>query len=697
MRGRTLTITAAIAATATISILAVNGHADRRKQSQNRVVIGPDVIAWTIGGENSFDFDYYGSSGGIGGYAMATQSCNWGDEVLNWYGGTDQSPIISQNMFRLKDGRFEQIGLQAFMKHSFCALSEPGCGSCQATNCDTLGIDCADTYWAGLNSNGSCPRSDVNAFTGVYNYPFTQGSSGNSAIRGNLQVANVDVDPAMNAGARYFLEAQYLTNDDATWGNHDNNASYREIGFNSISQPYALSSDGIAETIEGDPAIRAWAAIDPSVVLTEIHAPSDGLILVGSKVFDNGDGTFDYEYAIHNLNCERSIGFVEIPTGSSIVSNVGFKDINYNSGEIYDGTDWTNNVAAGSVSWTTVAYDQNPNGNAIRWGTMYNFRFRSTASPVTGTIDLGLFKPGGPSSFAVSTMVPGGATVDPCDLPLGSCPEDVDGDSIIAVGDILAVVGDFGDCGDGTYRPIGDVDGDCCVTVSDLLAVVGAWGNDCTPVGACCLPGGGCSDAVSQATCVNAGGAYQGDDSNCANSNCPAPGACCFSDGSCQELMQTACAEMAGGFQGDGTNCANANCPVAGAGDECSSSVVAVMGANAFDTTTATPSANVPDPAQCAGTYLDWGNSPDVWFIYVANASGNVHFTTCDASSYDTSMALYEGTCDNQVACNGDGGNGNGCQAYFSEINYNVTAGSSYYIRIGGWQGTAGTGTLTIE
>jgi hypothetical protein len=59
-------------------------------------------------------------------------------------------------------------------------------------------------------------------------------------------------------------------------------------------------------------------------------------------------------------------------------------------------------------------------------------------------------------------------------------------------------------------------------------------------------------------------------------------------------------------------------------------------------------------------------------------------------------MALYEDSCDNQVACNGDS-DGGGCQAYFSEIDYNVQSGSTYYIRIGGWKAETGEGTLTIE
>jgi hypothetical protein len=60
-------------------------------------------------------------------------------------------------------------------------------------------------------------------------------------------------------------------------------------------------------------------------------------------------------------------------------------------------------------------------------------------------------------------------------------------------------------------------------------------------------------------------------------------------------------------------------------------------------------------------------------------------------------MALYEGACNNQVACNGDGNGDNGCQSYYSAIDFNVQKGSSYYIRIGGWEGATGSGVLTIE
>jgi hypothetical protein len=311
-------------------------------------------------------------------------------------------------------------------------------------------------------------------------------------------------------------------------------------------------------------------------------------------------------------------------------------------------------------------------------------------------INLGLFKPGDASSFAMNTMIPGGAPIDPCDLPLGNCPEDIDGDGIVGVGDILAIIDSFGDTGDGTYRPAGDVNGDCTVNVEDILEVVSVWAQDCTPDGACCLGDGSCSEG-SEATCLEMGGDWQGVDSLCASSSCPAPGACCFSDGACAEVMYAACVELTGNFQGDGSTCAATDCPIAGAGDECASAMIASVGANSFETNTATPSPDEPDSSQCSGTYLDWQNSADIWFLFVPSASGSMHFTTCDASSFDTSMALYEGACDNQVTCNGDADGESGCQDYYSAFDYNVAAGETYYIRIGGWKGSTGEGTLTIE
>ncbi|MBI70053.1 MAG: hypothetical protein CMJ38_08715 [Phycisphaerae bacterium] len=696
MQKTTVLLTTAIVATTTIGMFSLTGHADRKNSVQRLGQIGPDIVPWTIAGENSFDMDYAGTSDGIGGYAIATQSCNFGDVVADWISNSNRVPVMHSNAYRLKDGIFEQIGMQAFSKHGFCAVSEPGCGDCQATPCSNLGIGCADTYWAGLNLNGEVPRSDVNAYTGEYTYPFTVNPTGPSSIRGNLQILNSDVDPALNAGARYFVEAQYVTLDDAQWGNQMNNTSWREIVFNSPSNPQPIAT-GPSATNVGVPAISAWAEIDPDVELQTIDTPGDGRVHIAVKVTSNNDGTYHYEYAIYNENCDRSIGSFALPIGDASVTNIGFKDVNYNSGEIYDGTDWSVTNENGELAWSTVSYESNQNANALRFGTLYNFRFDSASPPANGDAILSFFKPGGVGGFNVSITAPEGSQIDPCELPLAACPADVDGNYVVAVGDLLAVIAEYGACGDGTFRPDGDVNGDCCVSVSDILAIIAAWGQDCTPVGACCLPQGGCSEQETEADCINAGGSYSGNDSSCSQANCPELGACCFSDGECADALASDCSEFGGTFQGEGSSCNAVECPVAGAGDEAANAMIASYGENAFETETATPSDPQPDDSQCSGTYLDWDNCQDIWFIFTPKQSGNVNFSTCDSSSYDTSMVLYEGTADNQVTCNGDGDGGNGCQQYYSEFDYNVEAGTAYYIRIGGWQGETGSGTLTID
>ncbi len=169
-------------------------------------------------------------------------------------------------------------------------------------------------------------------------------------------------------------------------------------------------------------------------------------------------------------------------------------------------------------------------------------------------------------------------------------------------------------------------------------------------------------------------------------------GACCMSDLTCADMYAADCAAAGGTFDGS-QDCSTAVCEAATAGDECADALAAVAGANAFDTSGMTPSQPPPDDLMCDGTFLDWDNSQDVWFSYVATGA-STQFDTCGTAAYDTSLVLYEGTCDNQVACNGDDAN---CAGYTSLISYPTVAGETYYIRIGGWQADAGSGTLNIN
>ena len=83
----------------------------------------------------------------------------------------------------------------------------------------------------------------------------------------------------------------------------------------------------------------------------------------------------------------------------------------------------------------------------------------------------------------------------------------------------------------------------------------------------------------------------------------------------------------------------------------------------------------------------------DVWFRYVASCSGDVLADTCD-SEFDTVLAVYLACPSGPgqlIACNDDS-----CGTR-SEVTFASTAGQAYYLRLGGYFGTQGTGTLTVS
>jgi hypothetical protein len=85
--------------------------------------------------------------------------------------------------------------------------------------------------------------------------------------------------------------------------------------------------------------------------------------------------------------------------------------------------------------------------------------------------------------------------------------------------------------------------------------------------------------------------------------------------------------------------------------------------------------------------------APDVWYTFVAPASGNVTITTTAGTITDGGMSLYSGNCPNsftQIACDDDGGTG-----LMPEItNATLTPGTTYFIRF--WEFSSGTGTFSI-
>lgn len=438
--------------------------------------IGPDVIVGALP-----DMAKYGTVGGISAYSIGTTSCNIGDQILLWCDADvpglcdkTQHPVIAQNLYRLKDGRLEMIGM-SWLKHGFCALSQTLCGPCQPDpwGCDALGVGCSDPYSASLNGSQSNlgPRSQVNAFTGIFPYPFTAPAAP-ATIGRRLQVPLTALDPALNSGALYFGEGHYVTADDAAAGNGYNNGSYRRITVGTFtSGSWNLSLTG--PTFQQKHAIHAWrdhgggvGIVDPNVIIQDVDVVGDGRFIVAYKVSDNGNGTWHYEYAVFNMNCDRSARswFIPVPEGVT-VTNMGQTIVNHHSGEPYSTAAWDMSAVSGGLEWSTQTFAQNANANALRWSTMFNFRFDADQPPVAGNAVLGLFKPGAGPDPQIEVLVP--------QAPKGRfCAADFNRDGVVDGDDLGVLLGAWGGCSG--CDP--DLDGDGQIDGGDLGELLGSWG-----------------------------------------------------------------------------------------------------------------------------------------------------------------------------------------------------------------------------
>jgi len=371
---------------------------------------GPDVTVFTLS-----DSTNYGVANGIRGYAVGTVSCNVGDVPLNWCdagGGcgngttSHDHPVIAQNMYRIKNGRMDQIGA-SWLKHGFVSTnsSSAGCGtgSCNQPPLggNQLGVGCTDPYGSGLN--GSRPmgrKSEVNATNGAYPFPFTTGGAASVAWNQRLAVAESDMTTVQNPGARYFVEGHYVAPDDALAGNGTNNASYREVNINQSTFNLSFPS----ATVRAKAAIEVWPLLDATVELYNVDSPTTPpeRFHVARKVTEVTPGElWHYEYAVHNMNSDRSADQLSIEFfGATTITNIGFHDVDAHSGEPYDTADWPGVTTANSVAWTAPAFATPANANALRWGTMYNFWFDANRPPAQmSRHELRLFKTGTPAAL----------------------------------------------------------------------------------------------------------------------------------------------------------------------------------------------------------------------------------------------------------------------------------------------------------
>jgi hypothetical protein len=364
---------------------------------------GPDITHGEI-----TDAGHYGPVGTIHAYAWGSGTCNIGSTSLSWVNGG--TPALGMNAYRLHNGRLMQIGM-GFCKHACCVANGAGCGTCTSTGFG-LRPGCRDVYGAGFNAGQGRlgPRSGINA----YERTFSAIPSGSGdAIWRRVQVQQADM-ASTQTGALYFAEGVYVCLEEDPSAAL-NNASYRRctVANTGASPSYVWT---VADTTRAtQPAINAWrdygrgiSQPDTSVILTTVDLLDEGRFHAAGKVTDLGNGTWQYEYAVFNLNSSRSGASFTLPIEAGAAAmNAGFHSPPYHSGEPYSNAPWAFTAGARDVSWSSPqTFQQNPNANALRWGTMYNFWFTSPVRPApnTGSATLGLFRPGTPTSVPINGL-----------------------------------------------------------------------------------------------------------------------------------------------------------------------------------------------------------------------------------------------------------------------------------------------------
>ncbi len=422
---------------------------------------GADVLI----GELS-DLVQYGRVGDIVGCALGSPVCNAGDEPLDWF-GLDQPnhPFINANLYRLRGGRFQQIG-QSWIKHGFAAAQANACGLGCIPHADNtrLGVGCSDTYNSATNAAQGFlgPRHELNPFSGAWSYEgshLQQGAGEHTPISHRLQLHDRDLDSALNADGRYFAELYVVAHDD---GNHLNSIAWEPVTISGSPGGTWTFDLGGSGTVIG-PAVMAWPGATISTIPQD--PVDDGRVFVAASAADNGDGTWRYEYAIYNHDLDRAVGSFSVPLGpATTVSNAGFSAVESHD-EPFSNDPWPAAVGRGQVTWATERFDVKPASNPIRWGTLYNFWFDADAPPADTTATLGLYKPGDPDSLAGSTIGP----------QVPGIPGDVNGDGVVGITDFLALLAAWGPCADCNDCPA-DFDGDCDVGITDLLILLANWG-----------------------------------------------------------------------------------------------------------------------------------------------------------------------------------------------------------------------------
>ena len=162
-----------------------------------------------------------------------------------------------------------------------------------------------------------------------------------------------------------------------------------------------------------------------------------------------------------------------------------------------------------------------------------------------------------------------------------------------------------------------------------------------------------------------------------------------------------------GGFLGDGDTTATEGsgtvilelAPDRPENDDCDDAIEVFLGTDQ-EFSTSTASTDGPDhPGNPCFGFGSLTADNDLWYDFTPEFTGAVQWSTCNTINFDSRLAVYTPgaacplTDGDLYSCNDDGG---GCTGFSSELIFNVEAGQTYKLRLGGFAGESGTGTFDL-
>lgn len=327
--------------------------------------------------------------------------------------GNDQHPYLVWNLYRLADGRFEQIGMSG-LKHAFNSINV----NCPCSGGNIVWVGCRDVYSITSNNIAKylAPRSEVIPVTAQWgrcgslfdaDCDGSQDGESTDPFGNRMLVNEADlVDP----DARYFIEAWYVVRDDI---DRFNTMGWREIDPDWTGSVWRFPV--IGDFSQG-PAVDAWTPGGSSTAQFDrtLLETADGALSVVVRAFDTGSG-WRYDYFVMNHDWMRAETAGTEPD-LEVLSNIGFTAVelprdpagsvgstSFARADRTQGSDWTAAVESDAVRWT------DPGDTPLDWGR--GFRFSIVADEPPGPTTLRLIP--GDGSAALGAGIVGPALPEP--------------------------------------------------------------------------------------------------------------------------------------------------------------------------------------------------------------------------------------------------------------------------------------------